>query len=75
MQRYGDVGRDAGVRAYETGDDFIRVEFHDGAIYLYTYASTGAEDVERMKELAARGEGLTTFISHQVRKRFARKER
>lgn len=75
MERYKNSGGNSGIAAYESGDDFIRVEFRDGSVYLYTYVSTGAGDIEKMKELALAGSGLNSFISRHVKKRFARKER
>jgi hypothetical protein len=74
VKPYGSLTRDSGVVAYELGADFIRVQFRDHSVYLYTYTSTGARDIEQMKDLAVRGEGLTTFINTHVRKRYARKE-
>lgn len=75
MERYKNLGGDSGVVAYEIGPDFIRVQFSDGAIYLYTYASAGSHNIEQMKQLATRGQGLNTFINTTVRKAYARKER
>ena len=75
MERYKNLKGDSGVSAYETGSDFIRVEFSNGSIYLYTYASTGSDNIECMKRLAADGQGLNTFINTTVRKAFASKER
>jgi hypothetical protein len=63
MQPYGNRSGGSGVRAYEIGPDFIRVQFPRGEPYLYTYESAGRDNVERMKELAASGRGLSTFIS------------
>ena len=75
MERYGNLSGDSGVSAYEIGSDFIRVEFSSGRIYLYTYISTGSDDIESMKKLATDGRGLNTFINTTVRKRYARRER
>lgn len=75
MERYRNLGGDSGVLAHEVGPDFIRVEFSDGAQYLYTYASAGTQFIEQMKELARRGQGLNSFINRFVRKAYARKER
>ncbi len=75
MQRYSDIDRNSGVVAYETGSDYIRVKFDDGAVYLYTYASAGSQRIERMKELATRGDGLNAYINNHVRKAYERKER
>jgi hypothetical protein len=75
MQKYSDVDRDSGVVAYETGPDFIRVRFYDGTMYLYTYGSAGRNNIEKMKALAARGDGLNAYINKHARKAYARKER
>jgi hypothetical protein len=75
MERYRNLGGDSGVIAYEIGADFIRVEFSDRSIYLYTYASAGSHNIERMKQLATDGQGLNAFINTSVRKSYARKER
>jgi hypothetical protein len=69
------VNGDSGVTAYEIGDDWIRVRFSTGAVYLYTAASAGTANIERMKVLAARGDGLNAFINTTVRQAYARKER
>ncbi len=75
MERYRNLNGDSGVVAYEVGPDFIRVQFSDGAIYLYTNASAGAHNIEHMKQLAKNGLGLNSFINLNVRKAYARKER
>jgi hypothetical protein len=71
MDRYKNLGGDSGVIAYEIGIDFIKVQFSDGSIYLYNYQSTGASDIEEMKRLAVAGQGLNSFISRIVKKRYA----
>lgn len=75
MEPYRNLGGDSGVVAYETGKDFIRVQFSDGAVYLYTYTSAGPSYIEHMKQLANIGQGLNAFINTTVRKAYARKER
>jgi len=75
MEQYRNLGGNSGVSAYESGSDFIKVLFKDGALYLYNYESTGQQDVETMKGLAAGGTGLNSFISSKVRKRYAEKLR
>ena len=72
MQRYSDIDRDSGVVAYEAGADFIRVRFSDGSIYLYNYASAGAHNIEQMKILAARGDGLNAYINAYVKESYVR---
>jgi hypothetical protein len=74
MEQYQNTKGRSGVIAYEIGPDYIRIQFQDNEIYLYTYESTGSEDIETMKTLAQQGSGLNTFINTSVRKRFARKE-
>lgn len=75
MEQYKNLAGNSGVVAYENGSDFIRVQFGDGGIYLYTYESAGARAIERMKQLATQGRGLNTFINTSVRKAYARRER
>ena len=72
LQHYKNHGSNSGVTAYEIGDDYIKVEFADGPLYLYTYTSTGMREVEQMKKLAMDGKGLSTFISRHVRNYAAR---
>lgn len=75
MERYRNIIGDSGVSAYEIGADFIRVQFSTGATYLYTYSSAGSVNIEQMKVLAQKGDGLNSFINTRVRKLYARKER
>jgi hypothetical protein len=75
MERYNNLSGDSGVVAYEVGPDFIRVQFSDGAVYLYNNASAGLHNIEHMKQLARNGQGLNSFINTAVRKAYARKER
>lgn len=75
MESYRNLGGDSGVEAYEIGQDFIKVQFSDGSVYMYTYASAGAGNIEQMKQLAANGRGLNSFINTVVRNDYAWKER
>jgi hypothetical protein len=75
MQLYRDVDGDSAVVAFEEGPDFLRVQFDDGGVYLYTMASAGAMHLDRVKQLARSGEGLNAYINRHLRKRYARKER
>ena len=74
MKRYHNIGGHSGVIAYEIGTDFIRVQFSDNSIYLYTSAATGSDNVDCMKRLASDGNGLNSFINTTVRNKYARKE-
>ncbi len=75
MEQYQNLAGNSGVATYESGLDFIRVQFTNGETYLYTYDSAGADAVERMKTLAEQGRGLSTFISRTVKSAFAAKSR
>ena len=75
MQKYANRGGDSGVTVFAIAPDSITVGFRDGSAYLYTYASAGRGNIERMKALAQAGQGLNSFISTTVRKAYARKLR
>lgn len=75
METYKDIDSDSGVIGYEIGPDFIRVQFSTGAVYRYTYASAGVNNIEHMKQLAKNGDGLNAFINTTVREAYAQKER
>lgn len=73
MVRYQNLGGDSGVLAFEIGEDHIRVQFQDYAVYEYTYNSAGRAHIENMKTLAIQGKGLNSYINKQVRKKYSRK--
>ena len=64
-----------GVLAYEIQAEAIDIEFTSGWIYRFSYEKPGALRVERMKELAESGQGLSTFISKHVKNRFESRRR
>ena len=70
MQQYGGHTRRHGVLAFEIQPDAIDVEFTSGWVYHFSYQKTGEVRVERMKQLAESGHGLSTFINKHVRNRF-----
>ena len=73
MKRYANASGHSGVSAYAVTPDSIIVRFADGRLYEYNDERPGRAAVIRMKFLAARGRGLSTFISRNVRENFARK--
>ena len=75
MERYRNLSGDSGVRAYEIGQGAITVQFDDGASYLYNNQSAGNANIAEMQRLAALGQGLNSFISRVVRKKYAQKFR
>ena len=70
MRQYGGHIRKHGVRAFDIQSDAIDVEFTSGWIYHFTYQKPGQPRVERMKQLAESGHGLSTFINRHVRNRY-----
>ena len=75
MESYTNVGGNSGIINYEIGQNFIKVEFVDGSIYRYTYASAGSANIEYMKQLARQGHGLNSFINKNIKNLYAEKER
>lgn len=73
MIPYKDISGDSGIAAYTVGDDYIKVQFADGEIYLYNYNTNGKNNIEEMKVLASKGKGLATFINKYIRENFAAK--
>jgi hypothetical protein len=73
MQRYANISGRSGVEYYETGKNYIIVQYNDGDRYLYNYEEPGRTDVEPMKKLAREGIGLATYISQHVGIRYAAK--
>ena len=63
MTPYKDVNRDSGVRSFEYGDDWIRVQFKDGKTYEYRASKIGRRHIETMKSLADAGDGLNAYIN------------
>ncbi len=75
MTPYGNLSGDSGVVAYETGDDFIKVQFrHSPKLYVYDSGRPGSSHVNQMQRLAAAGRGLSTYISQHVKKNYSRIE-
>jgi hypothetical protein len=75
MQRYEHRGGDTGVVAYATGPRGIAVQFVDGSVYVYDIERPGRAHVAEMKRLAKAGQGLSGYISREVRDCYAKKLR
>lgn len=77
MERYKNLDGDSGVVLYEIGVDSIWVVFANSSRYLYTYAKTGARNVDQMKQFAVNGRGLNSFINTNpaVRNGWEKRER
>lgn len=73
MIKYLNKEGHSGVTGYEVTANSITVEFNHDAIYRYTYKSAGKKAIEKMKELAQAGRGLSTYISQNVKENFEKK--
>lgn len=63
MQPYKSLsGKGSGVTAFEIRENSIAVRCNDET-YLYTYRSTGIDNVEEMKKHALAKKGLSTYIA------------
>ena len=72
MKTYKNLSGKSGVLAYEVGRTFIRVKFSgDTMVYTYDYKRPGKDLVERMKEHALKGKGLSEFIIEHVGANFS----
>lgn len=67
MEKYKNLSGCSGVVHYEIGLESIHVYFHDGNSQLYTYQRSGNKNVEEMKALAQKGEGLNSFIMENIK--------
>ena len=73
MQKY-QGSETSGVASYELSEDAITLKFvNDNFLYLYDYVKPGRIQVEKMKELAVSGQGLTTYVNKNVRANYKRK--
>lgn len=66
--------KESGVSAYEIGPDWIKVKFKDETVYTYSYTSAGRIHVETMKDLATKGEHLSTYINRYVRELYVKQK-
>lgn len=67
MTRYRNLSGGSGVYAFESGSDYIKVQFNTGAVYRYSYRKAGFAHVEQMKALAYSGSGLNSYINRFVK--------
>jgi hypothetical protein len=67
MISYKNLSGSSGVAAYEIGADYILVMFTTGRVYRYSHGYAGSHHVSNMKNLAAAGQGLNTYINKYAR--------
>ena len=75
MERYKNLGGNSSVIGFDINSDSIVVYFSDGTIYLYSYISAGSNNIEEMKSLAQKGQGLNHYIMTNVRFKYEKKLR
>lgn len=66
MKQYKCISGNSGVSGYQLEVDHIDIMFQDGRLYTYSYRIAGRDHVEKMKDLAESGQGLTTYINKYV---------
>ena len=65
MQPYANLSGESGIISFESGPDYITIQFEKGeyTFYKYTYSSAGRDVIENMKNLALSGSGLNSYVS------------
>ena len=58
------LGGSSNVRAYESGPDWIVVQFADGSEYTSTTRRAGSDNIARLKELARYGRELKPIVKN-----------
>lgn len=71
--KYQNKSKKSSIDTYKIGKDgdSIAITFNSGSTYVYDYNKPGKEQVDKMKELAAAGEGLGSYVKKNVNKNFA----
>jgi hypothetical protein len=62
MIPYKNINHFSSILAYESGSEWIRIEFVSGAVREYTYENVGKDHVEAMKKCAIKGKGLGSYV-------------
>jgi hypothetical protein len=63
VQPYQNLSGNSGIVEFKNRPDFIIVRFSDGDLYVYNAERIGRDRVEKMKNLAVAGRGLSTYIN------------
>ena len=69
MTEYGNGNGNSGITAYQTGANYIDIQFRGGKVYRYSENTVGELYLLTMKVLASGGKGLNSFINKYVRRR------
>ena len=57
------TGKRTGIEGYDEGEDYITVYFTSGSNYTYSVASCGADEISKLKSLAAAQSGLNSYLT------------
>jgi hypothetical protein len=64
MKQYQNLSGNSGITHYHIGEDFIELKFErSNLIYVYSDKITGKTHIRKMKSLAEKGMGLSTYIA------------
>jgi hypothetical protein len=67
VKKYKNKSANSGIISYAIGSDYIAIRFTNRPdTYIYDYSKAGKHHVDRMKELAEKGEGLSTYINRHA---------
>jgi hypothetical protein len=66
MEPYKNLSGEEPISAFAIESSHIDVQYKDKAVYRYSHITPGREHVERMKDLARRGQGLGPYISANI---------
>ncbi|MDR3048819.1 MAG: hypothetical protein LBV16_03130 [Elusimicrobiota bacterium] len=68
MKQYLNLNGKSGIEAYEIGDTYVAIKFKKtNKIYTYSYHLAKKHNVDNMKNLAEKGQGLNSYIMKNVR--------
>jgi len=73
MIHYKNINGNSAIETYEILADGIKIKFDSGCIYTFTNFSAGNRNIENMKILASRGDGLNNYINKNVKHRYSHK--
>lgn len=65
MEQYLNKRGNSPITRFLIEEEKVTVWYKDNTSYVYSYALAGQPIVDKIKELAVKGEGLATFISQQ----------
>lgn len=72
LKDYRNISGGSSVKRYRIDVHSITVQFQNGEMFEYSYASAGRRHVETMKLLAQAGWGLGSYIDQVVKYGYAR---